>query len=35
MIEAQAKQLKLAYIKQNHEQLIQEAVALNQSYEEF
>lgn len=35
MIEAQAKQLKLAYIKQNYGRLIQEAIALDQGYEEF
>lgn len=35
MIETNAKQLKLSYIKENYERLINEALALNQGYEEF
>ena len=35
MIEANAKQLKLSYIKENYERLISEALTLNQGYEEF
>jgi DNA replication protein DnaC len=35
MIETNAKQLKLSYIKENYERLISEALALNQGYEEF
>ena len=35
MIKEHAKQLKLSYIKENYERLIQEATTLNQGYEEF
>ena len=35
MIETNAKQLKLSYIKENYERLISEALTLNQGYEEF
>jgi len=35
MIETYAKQLKLSYIKKNYAFLIQQAVELNQSYEDF
>lgn len=35
MIEDDAKQLKLSYLKENYARLIQEAQALNQGYEEF
>lgn len=35
MIETSAKQLKLSYIRANYERLIQEAMVLNQGYEEF
>jgi len=35
MIKEHAKQLKLSYIKENYERLIQEATILNQGYEEF
>lgn len=35
MIKEYSKQLKLSYLKENHERLIQEATALNQGYQEF
>lgn len=35
MIESYAKQLKLPYLKRNHTDLIQQAIDLDQSYEEF
>lgn len=35
MIKEYSKQLKLSYLKENHERLIQEATALNQGYKEF
>jgi DNA replication protein len=35
VIKEHAKQLKLSYIKENYERLIQEATTLNQGYEEF
>lgn len=35
MIESYAKQLKLPYLKGNHTDLIQQAIDLDQSYEEF
>lgn len=35
MIETNAKQLKLSYIKENYERLISEALTLNQGYEKF
>lgn len=35
MIKEHAKQLKLSYLKENYKRLIQEAMALNQGYEDF
>lgn len=35
MIKDYSKQLKLSYLKENHERLIQEAISLNQGYKEF
>ncbi|MFP7306466.1 IS21-like element helper ATPase IstB [Enterococcus faecalis] len=35
MIKEYSKQLKLSYLKENHERLIQEAIVLNQGYQDF
>lgn len=35
MMKDYPKQLNLSYLKENHEWLIQEAIALNKGYKEF